>query len=155
MTVTQQIGKHLKDLHTGGNWTTVNFKAVLAETSYNDATFQLAGFNTIAALAYHCHYYVQVILDVLEGKPLQGNDAISFQHPTIESEMDWSSFLSLFFEKADALAQAISALPDELLAANFVADKYGTYYRNFQGMIEHSHYHLGQIVILKKLIQQQ
>lgn len=153
MTITQQIAKHLKDLHTGGNWTTVNFKSVLADITYTNATFQVDGFNTIAALTYHCHYYVQVILDVVLGHPLKGNDAESFKHPPIGSETDWNNFLDLFFEKADALSEAIAILPDAILATNFVEEKYGTYYRNFQGMIEHSHYHLGQIVILKKLIQ--
>ena len=31
-------------------------------------------------------------------------------------------------------------------------EKYGTYYRNFHGLIEHAHYHLGQIVLIKKLV---
>jgi hypothetical protein len=31
--------------------------------------------------------------------------------------------------------------------------KYGNYYRNLHGIIEHTHYHLGQIVLIKKLLK--
>jgi len=43
-------------------------------------------------------------------------------------------------------------MPDEKLAEGFVDEKYGNYFRNIHAMIEHSYYHLGQIVILKKII---
>ena len=43
-------------------------------------------------------------------------------------------------------------MPEEELSQGFVDEKYGTYSRNIDGMIEHSYYHLGQIVLIKKLI---
>ena len=47
----------------------------------------------------------------------------------------------------------IKQLPDEKLQEDFVDKKYGSYYRNIHGIIEHTHYHLGQIGMLKKIIQ--
>jgi hypothetical protein len=41
---------------------------------------------------------------------------------------------------------------DNKLTESFVEEKYGTYYRNIDAMIEHSYYHLGQIVLLKKIL---
>ena len=35
---------------------------------------------------------------------------------------------------------------------NMSDEKYGNYYRNVHGIIEHSHYHLGQILLVKKLL---
>lgn len=46
-------------------------------------------------------------------------------------------------------------MPEEKLNEDFVDKKYGTYLRNIDGMIEHSYYHLGQIVWIKKVITQQ
>ena len=37
---------------------------------------------------------------------------------------------------------------------NFVDEKYGTFQRNIEAMIEHSYYHLGQIVLIKKMLLQ-
>jgi hypothetical protein len=47
----------------------------------------------------------------------------------------------------------ISELPETILWENFTSEKYGNYYRNLQGIIEHTHYHLGQIVIIKKMLK--
>jgi len=33
--------------------------------------------------------------------------------------------------------------------------KYGNYFRNIVGVIEHIHYHLGQIVLIKKILVSQ
>jgi hypothetical protein len=34
----------------------------------------------------------------------------------------------------------------------FVNEKYGSLQRNIDAMIEHSYYHLGQIVLIRKII---
>ncbi|MEG1022142.1 MAG: hypothetical protein RSE50_11550 [Myroides sp.] len=43
---------------------------------------------------------------------------------------------------------------DEKLDSVFVDEKYGSYRRNIEAMIEHSYYHLGQIVLIKKMLLQ-
>jgi len=45
-------------------------------------------------------------------------------------------------------------MPDSKINEVFVNEKYGTYLRNIDGMIEHCYYHLGQITLIKKLLQQ-
>jgi len=58
------------------------------------------------------------------------------------------------WHEAESFAALIEQLPDSKLRAQFTDEKYGTYYRNLQGIIEHTHYHLGQIVIIKKILAQ-
>ncbi len=53
---------------------------------------------------------------------------------------------------AEEVAKLIEEMPDEKLLENFTDEKYGNYYRNIIGTIEHMHYHLGQIVLIKKMI---
>ena len=43
-------------------------------------------------------------------------------------------------------------LPETMLWETFADEKYGNYYRNIHGIIEHTHYHLGQIVLIKKIV---
>ena len=76
----------------------------------------------------------------------------SFDHPVVSSQTDWENLLTKTFSDAEILADLIEQLSEDMLWQNFTDAKYGTYYRNLQGLIEHNHYHLGQIVILKKLI---
>jgi hypothetical protein len=43
-------------------------------------------------------------------------------------------------------------MSDEELMQPFIEAKYGNNYINIQAMIEHAYYHLGQIVLIKKLL---
>ena len=71
----------------------------------------------------------------------------------ISSETDWQQLLITIYADVELLASKIEKLSDEQLVTDFADSKYGNYYRNLHGIIEHCHYHLGQIVIIKKLIR--
>jgi hypothetical protein len=152
MSATKQIAKHLRDIHFGGNWTVSNLKDQLADLTWQQATIRISSFNTIAALVYHVNYFVSAVLKVLQGGPLDAHDKYSFDVPPLHSQEDWEKLLEKTWADAENMAVLIEQLPDSILDENFVDAKYGTYFRNLHGVIEHTHYHLGQIVILKKLL---
>lgn len=152
MKLTQQIAKHFRDLMFGGNWTYSNVKDNLSDVTWQLATTKVYDFNTIATLVFHMSYFVAAALQVLQGKPLDAHDKFSFDHPPISSKEDWEQFLNKVWLDAGNFANAIEQLPDNFLLENFADEKYGNVYRNIHGIIEHSHYHLGQIVIIKKLL---
>jgi uncharacterized damage-inducible protein DinB len=153
MTLTQQTAKHLRDGFFGGNWTTTNLKDVLSDVSWEEAAFQVKNFNTIAALTYHISYYLDAIIDVAEGRSLNLKDEYSFDCPEICSNGGWMDLQNNTWEKAEKAAALVEGLSDEQLGDDFEDAKYGTYYRNIHGLIEHTHYHLGQIVVLKRLVR--
>jgi hypothetical protein len=153
MTTPQHIAKHLREVFFGGNWTTTNVKDTLADVTWQQAIQKVEQFNTIATLAFHISYFVSAVIPVLKGKQLTANDKYSFDHPPIGSQDDWEAFLKSILADAERLAALIEKLPESTLWEDFTDKKYGSYYRNFHGIIEHTHYHLGQIVILKKLLQ--
>ena len=67
MNLTAQIAKHFRDVHFGGNWTSVNLKESLADVSWQQATTRVHSFNTIAVLVFHMNYYVGAVTRVLQG----------------------------------------------------------------------------------------
>ncbi len=150
MNLAGQLAKHLRDVHFGGNWTSVNLKDTLAEVTWPQATTQVYSFNTIATLVYHTNYYISAVLKVLQGGPLNASDKFSFEIPPIRSHDDWRALLDKTWTDAESFASLIEQLPESMLWENFTDEKYGNYYRNIQGIIEHIHYHLGQIVLIKK-----
>lgn len=154
LNTTQQIAKHLREVHFGGNWTSVNLKDTLADVTWQQATIKIYSFNTIGRLVYHISYYVDTVLRVLQGKPLDAHDKYSFDVPDIMSEEDWKKLLEKVWEQAEAIARLVEQLPDSMLGKFFTEEKYGTYHQNLLGIIEHTHYHLGQIVIIKKLLRE-
>jgi uncharacterized damage-inducible protein DinB len=154
MSITKQIAEHLRSVFTGGNWTAVNIRDTLADVTFEQAIEQRTGFNTIAALVFHTHYYVAAILKVLQGGALEAHDKFSFDLPALHAPGDWENLVQKSFADAAELAALVEQLPDSMLTEDFTDKKYGSYYRNLHGLIEHTHYHLGQMVLLKKMNQQ-
>jgi hypothetical protein len=152
MNTTSQLAKHLRDVYFGGNWTVTHLKSALKGITWQQATTKVYDFNTIATLTFHIHYFVGVASKVLDEGVLEGNDKLSFNHPPINLQQDWETFLEQVFTTAEKFSTLIAQLPDDKLSNDFTDEKYGSYFRNILGIIEHTHYHLGQIALLKKLV---
>ena len=152
--MTEQVAKHLRDVHFGGNWTSSNLKDKLADVTWQQATTQVFSFHTIAALVYHMNYFVDATLKVLQGGRLDAREKYSFDHPPVQSQEDWEKLLDKTWADAENLASLIEQLPESQLWESFVQKEYGNYYRCLHGPIEHCHYHLGQIALIKKILLQ-
>lgn len=96
--------------------------------------------------------YISGINNVFKGGNLEIRDKYSFNFPPIESQTDWEAFLTKFWNDAEDFACFVEQMDEEKLHEDFVDEKYGNYFRNIDGMIEHSYYHLGQIVLIKKIL---
>lgn len=154
MNHTDHISKHFREVHFGVNWTWSNLKDQLADVSWQEATTKVYSLNTIVALVYHINYFVSAVLKVLRGGELDAHDKYSFDHPPINSQEDWAKLLERVWAEAEEFASLVEQLPEKKLWETFSDEKYGNYYRNLNGIIEHSHYHLGQIVLIKKIIKE-
>lgn len=154
MSISKQLAKHLRDVHFGGNWTVTDLKTTLSDVKWEDALTQVYSLNSIAALTFHMTYYVDILITVLEENKLIGKDELSWMPPSIRSQQDWEFLQAGIWIRAERAALLIEQLPDEQLTRDFIDPKYGTTYRNIAGIVEHMHYHLGQIVIIKKLLVQ-
>ncbi len=153
MTVSKLIARQLREVYFGKNWTWSYLQQHLEDVTWKEATRKLDAFNTIAVLTYHIAYYVKTASAFLDSGVVEGSDKLSFKVPPIESEEDWQQLLRATYTDVETFAQKIAQLPDERLFEVFGEEKYGNYYRNLAGIVEHAHYHLGQIVILKKLVR--
>lgn len=132
-----------------------NYKAQLQGTGWELVTTKFGSLNTIAVLAQHLHYYIAGVKQVLEDGTLDIKDQYSFDFVPITAQEQWDTFLHKFWTDAEAFAILVEQLPEPQLNEPFVKEQYGTYLRNIDAMIEHSYYHLGQIVLIKKLLTEQ
>lgn len=153
MTISQHIAKHFREVYFGGNWTWSNLKDQLSDVTWQQAITKVDNFNTIAVLVFHINYFVSVVIPVLKGEALNASDKLSFDHPPINSKGDWDKMLEKVWADGNEFTSLLEQFPDDKLEHDFTDKKYQDYYRNFHGIIEHTHYHLGQIAILKKLVQ--
>lgn len=151
MKSTTEIANRFREVILNGTWiANTNFKDQLENLDWKIAVSPIQDLNTIAALAQHVHYYINGINQVFKGGTLDIKDQFSFDFPSICSQEQWNNFLTKFWNDAETFASFVEQMPDENLDAVFVDAKYGTYKRNIEAMIEHSYYHLGQIVLIKK-----
>ena len=148
------ISKLWRAAYFGGNWTAVNMKDSLATISWEEATTKVHNFHSIAELVFHIHYYIKPVLSVLAGGHLHANDKFSFDLTPINSADEWQKLVNKLLTDSELLAIAMEQFDASRLFEDFAGPAYGSYYRNLHGMIEHTHYHLGQIILIKKIVRE-
>ena len=147
------LANRFREVILNGTWVAnTNFKQQLADSDWKTVTAKVGSLNTIAVLAQHIHYYINGINNVFKGGTLDIKDTYSFDFAPIESQQQWDAFLEKFWKDSEEFASLIEQMPDEKLKEAFTNEKYGSFQRNIDCMIEHSYYHLGQIVLIKKLL---
>ncbi len=153
MSRTEFAANRVREVLLNGRWiANTNFKDQIEDLTLDQAVQKVGNLNTIALLVFHINYYVGGVLNVFKGGDLEIRDKYSFDMPPVQSEDDWNKLKNEFFSNAEEFARHVEMMSDEKLDEPFVDEKYGTYLRNIEGIIEHSYYHLGQVSLLKKMI---
>lgn len=154
MTRSENLAKRLEEILLNGTWiANTNYQNLLENITWQQATTKIQNLNSIALLTFHINYYLSGIIKVLQGGPLEIKDQFSFNAPSISSEKDWLNLKISLLNNSQEFIQLVNQLDDKTLDEVFIDPKYGTYQRNLEGVIEHCYYHLGQISLLKKLIE--
>ena len=73
--------------------------------------------------------------------------------PLLQNENDWTQMKQNFLNQAERFIQNIEQFNEDELNQPFANEKYGSLQRNIDAMIEHCYYHLGQMVLIRKLIK--
>jgi len=148
-----QIANRFREVLLDGKWiANTNYKDQLSKVTWKQASKKIGSLNTIAVLTYHINYYLAGVLNVFEGGQLDIRDKYSFVLPQIESKDDWENLMNDMWANVEKFANHLEQMSEEKLEQTFVAEKYGSYRRNIEGVIEHSYYHLGQITLIKKMV---
>lgn len=154
-TIASVSARQLREVYFGGNWTAVHVFAVVEDLNVAELNIQYKGNHSLLELIYHQYYFVTSLKMVLKGEPLTTKDIYSFDHPPVTTMEEWKEFLDLIRKTVIEVVEMLEKTTDDQLLQPFVRPEYGTFFRNFQGVVEHTHYHLGQITLLKKLIREQ
>ena len=149
----RELAKRFSDVILNNSWVANNsYKNQLTDLPLEVVLFKYQSLHNIAALAQHVHYYIAGILNVFNGENLDIKDIYSFDFPPINTIEQWHTFLAIFWTDAASFTQKLEEMGEDTLNSIFVKKEYGTYHFNINTLIEHSYYHLGQIVLIKKLI---
>ncbi|MEZ5031918.1 MAG: DinB family protein [Saprospiraceae bacterium] len=150
----KDLATRFREVVLDGKWiANTNFQDRLTGVTLPQASRRIGSLNSIAMLTYHIHYYIAGVLNVLRGGDLVIRDRYSFDLPELNTEEAWDALRQALYRDAEAFAGAVEQLSEEQLDSTFVDEKYGTYRRNIEGIIEHSYYHLGQVSLIRKLVE--
>lgn len=143
----------LRELFLDGTWiANTNYQAVLADLNFEVATLKIENLNTIARLVFHVNYYISGLNSAFATGILDIHDQFSFDLSDDFNESDWLQLNKEFIENIHSFIHHVDGLSDDELDSPFFQPQYGIYRRNIEAMIEHGYYHLGQISLIKKLI---
>lgn len=153
MNIQTQIAQHLLQVTEGDNWTDVNIADIIKDISVEEATHRTeASPNTIASLIHHLSYWNRIMIQRINGIKPDIPESNGFDVPHLRTDQDWGNLKADYFASVQELADAILKV-DEARLEQPIVEGYSSVYKNLQGTVEHVHYHLGQIVILKKLVR--
>ena len=155
MTRNLALANRIREVLLNGQWiANTNFKDQILSINWEQAIRKVDNLNTIALLTFHINYYLKGLLNVFKGGNLEIRDKYSFDLPEIKSETDWNALVNDFLNNSEMFAKHIEQMDNDKLDQPFVDEKYGSYLRNIEGVIEHSYYHLGQVSLIRKMIMQ-
>jgi hypothetical protein len=155
MTRNLALASRIREVFLNGLWiANTNYKEQIQSLNWQQATQKIANLNSIAALIFHINYYLVGLLNAFDNGKLEISDKFSFDSPPINSEEDWNKLVNDFLINSENFASAIEQMDDCKFDQAFIREEYGTYLRNIEGVLEHSYYHLGQISLIKKMMEQ-
>ena len=153
MKITSLIAQHITDVYEGGNWTEVSVADVLKEVTLQEAVMLTeASPNTLASLLHHLTFWNRLMIKRMGGIVVFVDEKNGYDLPALQTEDDWKKLQTDSYLSAHQLAAAIAGFDESKLFEPLVPNG-SSGYKNFEGTVEHIHYHVGQMVILKKLIK--
>ncbi|QSB28377.1 DinB family protein [Flavobacterium sp. CLA17] len=152
MSENKRISNLYQSIYNGNPWLEVTLSHTLenvtAEQAYRKVNPNL---NTIWEIVNHLIQWRRNILRRVEGETVVTPDHNYFVPILDSSEAAWEQSLQSLAKSQELWNAFFEDFNDSDLEKIYV-DNNHTYYEHIHGIIQHDVYHLGQIVILKKLL---
>ena len=156
MEIARTLADSLREVLLDGKWVTgTNIRDEIKDLDWKTATRSINSLNSIADLTFHMDYYLAGVLQVFEGGELEIRDKFSFDYEPIQSQKEWEQLIEKFCSDSEKFVKAVESMSNKQLDQDFVKKEYQNYFRNIMLMSEHCYYHLGQIMLIKKMLSQQ
>ena len=152
MSESKRISNLYQSIYNGNPWLEVTLADTLAEITASQAYKKInPNLNTIWEIVNHLIQWRRTILSRVQGEVVNAPDHNYFVPVLDSSEAAWEQSLQSL-AKSQELWNAFFESFDDADFAKIYANNGHTYYEHLHGIIQHDVYHLGQIVILKKLL---
>jgi uncharacterized damage-inducible protein DinB len=153
MTEAQILAEQIRLLQHGPNWVDANIADILNSISAEQAAAKpLNNVHSIWEIANHCIDWRMNTCSKLRGEKTEGKGENYFYEVEDTSNSAWNATREKFADSCKQLAALVEQLTEEQFAVTYGPHAITT--RNYiHGIIQHDAYHLGQIVLLSKLLK--
>lgn len=157
MSETTRIAQLFADWHDQKPWTEITLMGILADiTPEMAAAHPIPGANSIWQLVQHCLGWRDNVLRKLQGEEFKSPEDNYLSEPTDTSADAWNQLLAALAQNNLAWQHFLQSLPDESLDNGYAPAQHAfTQYAVIHGILHHDNYHIGQVLMLKKLVMQQ
>jgi uncharacterized damage-inducible protein DinB len=152
MNETERLLSLFEKLYDGSPWIDVNLVSTLeALDAARAGKRPLSNANTIWEIVNHLIHWRMNVLARVQGQVIQTPENNYFEPVADTSDQAWVGTLHRLEDSQKQWTEFLESLEAEALDDLYPANQM-TYYEHMQGIIQHDAYHLGQIVLLSKLV---
>lgn len=108
--------------------------------------------NSIWQIVNHISFWRELVTRRINEKAAIDTDETGHDAPPVTDQQEWEKTLLRFNRSFEKLHAAILQFDETLLFDEL--DGKGSYYYNITGCIQHDAFHLGQIMMLKRVAQE-
>lgn len=150
MSAINRLVEDLDGLQAGETWISYNAQDILEGIDHNTAaTTAVKGGNSIWSLVNHISFWREMVARRVTARQGIVADVNGFEEPAEKTPEAWRQTRLRFEEACRQLRTAMASLDDNDLDVEL--NEKGTVYYNLQGSLLHDAYHLGQVMLLKRM----
>ncbi len=150
----ERISKLLSDLYKGNSWIDVTINGTLKNISSTQAfTHPVNNLNSIWEIVNHLVCWREAVIKRLHGEVIEGPANNFFEAIPDNSEKAWMKTLERLDISQQSWMEFLKGFDSNDLEIIYKNTK-TTHYELILGILQHDAYHLGQIVLLKKLVNE-
>lgn len=150
----ERIEDQLKRAHEGSAWHGPALNEVLSDVTAEQAAAKpIEGTHSIWELVLHIAAWENAVRKMLVKEHVKVTDEENFPTVSDTSEEAWQKTIAHVADVNNRLREAVKVSSNELLNELMIPgdERYSTYV-TLHGAVQHTLYHTGQIVILKKIL---
>ncbi|REH01136.1 DinB family protein [Flavobacterium aquicola] len=152
MLESKRISKLYQSIYNGNPWLEVTLENTLKDVTAEQAYRKInPNLNTIWEIVHHLIQWRKNILRRVQGETIITPDHNYFVPIIDPSEVAWAQSLQTLAKSQESWNAFFEEFDDADFDKIYVNNNH-TYYEHIHGIIQHDTYHLGQIVILKKML---
>jgi uncharacterized damage-inducible protein DinB len=148
----ERISQQMKQALSGEAWHGPCLEQILEGVNAKMAAARpIAQAHSIWEIVLHLISVQNLVLSRLQGQEVEVTPETDFPAIIELSEEAWQETLQQLRAGEHALRNAVLTFSEELLDEPIIAQRTSAY-NNFHGLVQHSLYHAGQMILLKKML---